>query len=73
VIRIEVDERGPFVAVGFERADEARAALTARGLPFEDASDQGAGCAGPVWAELRLDAAAWEAAGRPSSLEPRRS
>ena len=70
MIRIEVDERGPFVAVGFERADEARAGLTKLGIPFDDASDQGAGCAGPVWAELRLDEAAWEAAGRPTHLGP---
>jgi hypothetical protein len=67
-MRVEVDERGPFVAVGFERADEARARLVELGIPFHDASDQGAGCAGPVWAELRLDLAAWESAGRPAEL-----
>ena len=67
-IRIEVDERGPFVSVGFERAEEARDRLLERGLRFEDVSDQGAGCAGPVWAELRLDPASWEAAGRPAEL-----
>lgn len=67
-MRVEVDERGPFVAVGFERAQEARARLVELAIPFEDVSDHGAGCAGPVWAVLRLDAAAWEAAGRPSEL-----
>lgn len=67
-MRVEVDERGPFVAVGFEQAQEARALLVELGIPFEDVSDQGAGCAGPVWAQLRLDVAAWEAAGRPAEL-----
>ena len=49
---IEVDEHGAFVAVGFERVEDVRDALTAAGVPFrEDAPD---GCTGPVYAVLRL-------------------
>lgn len=67
-MRVEVDARGPLVAVGFEQLEEACGRLVELGIPFEDVSDQGAGCAGPVWAVLRLDAAAWKAAGRPTGL-----
>ena len=67
-MRVELDERGPFVAVGYERVQEARARLVELGIPFVDVSEQSAGCAGPVWAVLRLDAATWEAADRPSEL-----
>lgn len=70
MIKIEVDERGPHVAVGFERLEDARECLTALGIEFTDRSDQGAGCAGPVWAELRLELNSWRRAGSPRVLEP---
>ena len=68
-MRVEVDEHGPFVAIGPDRAEEARARLVSLAIPFEEATDEAVGCSGPpAWVELRLDAAAWEAAGRPSEL-----
>ena len=69
VIRVGMDERGPFVAVGFERAEEARARLVKLAIAFTDTSEEVVGCAGPpVWVELRLDPASWEAAGSPTEL-----
>ena len=46
------DERGPYLAVGFERAEEVRAALLEAGVPF--AEDPLEGCTGPVYAVLRF-------------------
>lgn len=50
---IEEDEHGPFVAVGFDRAEDVRDALTAAGIPFRE--DGPAGCSGPVYAVFRFE------------------
>lgn len=46
------DERGPYLAVGFERVEAVRAALLAAGVPFQE--DPPEGCTGPVYAVLRF-------------------
>lgn len=51
---IERDERGPFLMIALERADEARLALIDAGIPFDESDADGAGCAGPQIAVLRF-------------------
>lgn len=65
------DERGPHLVVPFELADEVRARLVALGLPFEEDEEASAGCAGPVWSVLRLEARSLSAFGGSRRLEAR--
>jgi len=51
-VSLSRDERGPYLAVGFERVEEVRRELLAAGVPFEE--DPPEGCTGPVYAVLRL-------------------
>ena len=66
------DERGPHLVLPYERVEEARELLASLGIVFHEEDGSGAGCAGPVWLVLRLDAASLEAAGGAAVLATRR-
>ena len=70
-MRLSRDEVGVHLALGFDRVEALREALTAAGIAFDEEPPEG--CSGPVYAVLRfeddVDAAAVErvldAAGSP--------
>ena len=70
-MEISRDERGPYLVLPFERADEVRGVLSVLGIAFEDDPGDGAGCAGPVWTMLRLDEASLDRAGGERVLRER--
>lgn len=70
-MQISHDDRGPCLVLPFERADEVRARLTSLGVGFVEDDADGAGCAGPVWVVLRLDADSLDASGGAPALEHR--
>ena len=53
-IPIQSDEKGLFLAVGPERADEVRTVLSNATIPFVEDDPDGAGCAGPGTVVFRL-------------------
>jgi len=54
-IPIERDERGAYLTVGLDRADELREALSGAGVAFAEEGDENCGCGGPVLAVFRLE------------------
>jgi len=70
-LQVSHDERGPYLTLPFERADEVRALLTSIGVGFEEDEQHGAGCAGPVWVMLRLDSTSLDEQGGPALLDER--
>jgi hypothetical protein len=70
-VQVSHDDRGPYLVLPFERADDVRALLISLGIGFDDEQQDGAGCAGPVWVVLRLDAASLDRCGGVSMLEQR--
>lgn len=63
-MRLEWDDRGPFLAVGFDRVEALKRTLLQAGIEFTEQAPEG--CTGPVYAVLRfpqdVDGAALERA-----------
>ncbi len=51
-MRLERDDTGPFLTVGFDRVEGLRDALLQAGIDFTEQAPEG--CTGPVYAVLRF-------------------
>lgn len=68
-MQVSHDDRGPYLVLPFDRADDVRSTLISIGVDFHEDEQDGAGCAGPVWVVLRLDAGSLEQHGGASMLD----